>query len=185
MADALLYPDGLPAILSRMSRIIFLVAALALAALPVSGAEARALKVAVFDIELVYTSTPDVQPTDAEAARLAMLSSHLREALDASPKIEVVDITPVRDKAAHTNLQSCAACNRRFAEEVGADVSATTVVHKVSELIMSVTVFMRSAKTGEIMGAFTTDFRGNTDDSWRRALDWLIENKILPEETPK
>jgi hypothetical protein len=96
-----------------------------------------------------------------------------------------VDIAPVRAKAAQSKLQACAGCDRRFAEAVGADVAATGVIHKMSELILSLSVFMRDVPSGRIIGAFTADFRGNTDESWTRALDWLLKHRILPEDAPK
>jgi hypothetical protein len=170
--------------MSRMSGTIALLAAVMLAAAALDGARSEPLKVAVFDLELVNTSTPHVPPTGAEQARLAMLSERLRAALEAGATIEVVDIGAVREAAAHSNLQACAACDRRFAEAVGADVSATGVIYKMSELILSLSVFMRDVPSGKIIGAFTADFRGNTDESWTRALDWLLKHRILPEEAP-
>ena len=170
--------------MSGMSSSAAFLVAIVLAAFPLAGATAEPLKVAVFDLELINSSTPSVRPTEAEQARLAMLSERLRAALDAGATIEVVDIGAMREAAAQSNLQACAACDRRFAEAVGADVSATGVIHKMSELILSLSVFMRDVPSGRIIGAFTADFRGNTDESWMRALDWLLKHRILPEEAP-
>jgi hypothetical protein len=167
-----------------MSRTSALLGAVLIAVLAF-GARAEPLKVAVFDLELINTTTPDVPPTEAEQARLAMLSERLRQALDAGATIEVVDIAPVRAEAAQSKLQACAGCDRRFADAVGADVAATGVIHKMSELILTLNVFMRDVPSGKIIGAFTADFRGNTDESWTRALDWLLKHRILPEEAPK
>jgi len=46
----------------------------------------------------------------------------------------------------------------------------------------SLEIHIRDAKTGELMKIAGTDLRGETDDSWRRALDWLIKDRILDPE---
>jgi hypothetical protein len=151
----------------------------ALAALAmVAPACAEPLDIAVFDIELVNTST-GLPPTDAEQARLAMLSQRLRDALDASPTFDVVDIAPVAEKAANSNMQACGGCDRAYAKEIGADLAMTGVIHKMSELILNISFAVRDVESGNIVGGFNADIRSNTDESWTRGLDWLLEHRIL------
>jgi hypothetical protein len=157
-----------------------LVAIALLAAL--TDARAEAFRTAVFDFELINTST-GLDPTETERARLAMLSDRLREALDASTYFDVVSIEPVAEEAAHSKLQACGACDRRFAESIGADLSVTGVINKVSELVLSIRIFVRNVGTGEIVAAFTADIRGNDDRSWTRGLDWLLKHRILPKDS--
>ncbi len=38
---------------------------------------------------------------------------------------------------------------------------------------------MRDAKTGAMVSAMSADMRGNTDELWARALDWLLRNRLL------
>jgi hypothetical protein len=163
-----------------MIRKAHVLAAIALFA-TISGVRAEPFQTAVFDFELVNTST-GLAPTEPERGRLAMLSQRLRDALDASAPFEVADIASVSEKAAHSNMQACGACDRTYAEAIGADLSVTGVIHKMSELILNISISVRDVRSGKIIGAFNADIRGNNDRSWTRGLDWLLKHRILPQE---
>jgi hypothetical protein len=147
-----------------------------------SGAQAEPFRTAVFDFHLVNTST-GLDPNEAERARLAMLSDRLRAALNDSAPFEIVDLAPVQDRIAQSNLRACGGCDRTYAEAVGADLSVIGVVHKMSELILNISISVRDVHSGKIIGDFNVDIRGNTDNSWTRGLDFLLEHRILPEKT--
>ncbi|MDQ0327598.1 hypothetical protein J2R99_003467 [Rhodopseudomonas julia] len=166
--------------MSRMT--LFRLALCVVSVLAGFSAEAAPLKIAVFDFELVNTSTGD-PPNAAEKQRLAMLSDRLREALGADKTFAVVDIAPVRERVAETRLQACGNCDRSFAETVGADLSMVPVIHKMSELILNISIAVRDVKTGRIIAGFNADIRSNTDRSWQKGLDWLLVNRILPKDT--
>ena len=161
-------------------------AALAVAtlALPSSAASAEALRAAVFDLELVDTSLEGemLGKSDIEAQRLAMLTDRLRTALDASDSYEVLDIAPVREAARGSNLRACGGCDRRFAAELDADVSVTGYVQKVSNLILNINILVRDVETGAMREGHSVDIRSNTDESWTRGLDWLLEHRLLAAE---
>lgn len=162
---------------------LLLVALVALAAMPPRLAHAEPARVAVFDLELADTSLDGqmLGTAEAELRRLAMLSERLRSELDASERYDVVDIEPVRAAARSANLQSCGKCDARLARELGADLAVTGVVQKVSNLILTISVFVRDAQTGALVSGASADIRSNTDDSWRRGLDWLLKHRILAE----
>jgi hypothetical protein len=151
----------------------------------VGAASAEPLKAAVFDFELVDMSLEgEINGTsEAEIARTTLISDRLRDALAASGRYDVVDIAPVREAVQSSNLQACGGCDRRFAKEVGADVSVTGVVHKISNLILNMSVSIRDVESGEFVAAYNVDFRSNSDDSWTRSLDWLLRNRLLPGES--
>jgi hypothetical protein len=163
-----------------MIRKAFLLAAIAVLVAPLD-ARSEAFRTAVFDFDLVNTSTR-LDPTASERQRLAMLSDRFRAALDASAPFDVVDIAPLEDRLAQSNLQACGGCDRTYAEAVGADLSVTGVIHKMSELILNISISVRDVHTGKIIGAFNADIRGNTDKSWTRGLDWLLKHRILPQD---
>ena len=50
---------------------------------------------------------------------------------------------------------------------------------KISTLILNLTIFVRDARTGQLITAANADFRGNTDESWTRATNYLIRNRLL------
>jgi hypothetical protein len=134
-------------------------------------------KAAVFDFELEHGSlvpgTPDRH--EAEQERLRMVGESLRGQLAASG-FEIVDIGSVAAKASAANLQACGNCADAFATELGADYAFTGVVHKVSELVLSMHVFVHDAATSRPLTSASVDMRGNTDESWRRAISYLYKN---------
>jgi hypothetical protein len=155
--------------------------------LAVTGAVAEPVRVAVFDFELIDTSLDgEMKGTSLEEkARLAKLAPALREKLAASNRYIVVDATPVLERAHAQNLQACGGCDATLAQEAGADVALTGTVQKVSNLILNLNIYLRDAGDDRLLQAMSADFRGNTDESWSRALDWLIRNRLLAEPAPK
>lgn len=144
-----------------------------------ASAAAAAPKVAVFPFELeqgdVVPGAPDKH--EAEQKRLTAVSQSLREHF-AKSGFEIVDIAPVAEKAAAANLQSCGDCTDDFARELGADYAVTGVVYKVSELVLSMNVRVRDTASSTPLTSAVVDMRGNTDESWRRAISYLYRNML-------
>ena len=157
-----------------------LLTALLIALLPCTG-QAQGRSAAIFDFELIDTSREDqLAPTDAEhRARLAMVSERLRMRLAESGRFSVADIGPVAKEAQASNLQSCGGCDVSLAAKVGADLAITGMVRKVSNLILNMMIFVRDAKSGDNIAVVQASMRGDTDESWNRALDWLVRNRLL------
>jgi hypothetical protein len=161
--------------------VVFIIALALLTAVPWTPAGAAERPVAVFDFELIDTSLEGElkgQRAD-EQARLARAGEQLRERLAASGLFRLVDMAPVAAQARASNLQACGGCDVTLAKQVGADLAITGTVQKVSNLILNFTVYVRDANTGNLIAAMNADFRGNTDESWTRALGWLIRNRLL------
>ncbi len=138
-------------------------------------------KVAVFDFELMDTSLRgEVYGTNpAEQARLKHVSDQLRAGLKESGKFDVLDIAPVNAAAHEANLQSCGGCDIQLAQKLGADLSMTGLVQKVSELILNMNIYVHDAHSGKLVAAMSADFRGNTDESWSRTASYLLRNRLL------
>lgn len=151
-----------------------------LLALGAGAAVAEPVRVAVFDFELIDTSLEGemMGPQAAEAERLGRLGERLREAVASAPGFEVVPIAPVAEEARARRLQGCGGCDRDLAERLGADWAVTGTVQKVSNLILNVNLYVREVEGGETIQTMSADIRGNTDESWSRGLDWLIENRL-------
>ncbi|MCA0846707.1 DUF3280 domain-containing protein [Salipiger thiooxidans] len=138
--------------------------------------------VAVFDMSFInFSQEVDYGATnEAEHARIAMLNQHLRERLDESGKFRVVDPTPVSaELAMHGEAFTCNHCEAALARKLGAGLSITGAVQKMSVLVQTVILRERDSDTGEIVALYQTDIRGNTDIAWKRGLDFLIDNRLL------
>jgi hypothetical protein len=138
-------------------------------------------KVAVFDFELVDTSLQgEVNgPRTDEQGRLMRVGDQLRRELTESGKFHVLDIAPVNAAAHGSNLQACGGCDVQYAQRLGADLVITGVVQKVSNLILNVNIYMRDVHSGGLVTFAGADMRGNTDESWSRAMSYLVRNRLL------
>jgi hypothetical protein len=148
--------------------------------LPVT-AYADPLKAAVFDFELLDTSLQGEMdgPRGDEQQRLIRTSEQIRKGLAESGKFAVLDIAPVKTAAHAANLQACGGCDVDLAQKLGADLAITGVVQKVSNLILSLNIYLRDTQTGRLVTSMSADFRGNTDESWQRTASYLLRNRLL------
>ena len=146
-----------------------------------ASAYAAEPKVAVFDFELVDTSLEGATygPRADQQARLAQIANQLRDQLAKSGRVTVADITPVAEQARAADLRNCGGCDAQFASQVGADFALIGWVQKVSNLILNMNIVVRDAKTGRVISVKSVDLRGNTDETWSRAMDWLIRYDLL------
>ena len=114
-----------------------------------------------------------------EVARLAKLEERLGQAF-AEQGIRMVDRAPVQaDLDRVQNPANCNGCDAKAAAQLGVDLSVTAEVQKVSNLILTMNVFVREAGTGRMIRAGNADIRGNTDESWMRGIGWILRNRIF------
>jgi Protein of unknown function (DUF2380) len=146
-----------------------------------SAAAADPPKVAVFDFELLDTSLQGAVngPQAGEQRRLKDVTEQLRKALTQSGNFVVLDVAPVNAAAHASNLQNCGGCDVEYAQKLGSDLAITGLVQKVSALILNMNIYLRDVHTGKLITAMSADFRGNTDESWSRAMSYLVRNRLL------
>jgi hypothetical protein len=140
---------------------------------------------AVFDIGFDDTSLQGQEqgPHGDEQARLVALDSQLRQAIAQSGCCAVVALDQAVAKQAHDlRMESCDGCELPLARKLGARISVTGWVQKVSNLILNINVVARDVPTGKLISAGSVDIRGNTDQSWSRGLTYLVRNRLHPSE---
>jgi Protein of unknown function (DUF2380) len=158
--------------------------ALAIVLMMLSGTALHAAdlpKLAVFDFEMIDTSLEAemrVKRPD-EQERLVKVGDQLRKELGESGKFQILDIAPVNAAAHQSNLQACGGCDVKLAQQIGADLEITGVVQKVSNLILNINVYLRDVPTGRLVAAASADMRGNTDESWSRAMRYVVRERLL------
>lgn len=150
----------------------------ALALMSAAPALAEPQRAAFLGVHFIDTSlNPDHA---AEDVRVAALSARLVEKLAAAGRYDFVDIAPVADRVAkYDNIASCNGCDADFARELGADVAITGEVHKTSNLILAISVYVRDAQTGAMVSGGSTDIRGNNDEMWTRGVDYILKHRLL------
>jgi hypothetical protein len=78
------------------------------------------------------------------------------------------------------NPSQCNGCDAKLARALGADLAVTAEVQKVSNLILTINVYVREAGSGTLLRMGNADIRSNTDESWRRGVDYVLRNRIFP-----
>jgi hypothetical protein len=149
---------------------------LLLPAVPGMRAEA-AQSIALLGFELVNTSPAPTSPQ--ETRRLASLDEQAAAAF-AAHGYEVVDTTPIAGRLeAAGSLRGCNGCDIDLGRALHADLVAFGWVQKVSNLILNINLEVHDIASGRLVDAGSVDIRGNTDESWRRGLDYLLKNRIF------
>jgi Protein of unknown function (DUF2380) len=110
-----------------------------------------------------------------------MLDVFLRDKLSASGRFSFVSIPPELQKeiAAGPGIRNCNACERDFANRIGAEWAAWGTVQKVSNLILNINLYIENAQTGKLEFAKSVDIRGNTDESWHHGRDYMLRHYVL------
>lgn len=136
-----------------------------------AGAEAASL--VLLPVKLLDTSQETRDQRDAHATRLAALGTDLRDALAASGSFAaVMEITP--GEIAADCARETPECLVGLARSRGADRALFAVVHKSSSLIMQLFVQVVDLEAEKVVARQELNFRGDTDESWRRAGAFLV-----------
>jgi Protein of unknown function (DUF2380) len=139
-------------------------------------------RVAFFGFTMINTSLEPTKPE--EEARLRMLDQLLRNKLDAFGRFSLVAVSPElqREIARGPEIPDCNGCERNYARKAGADWAAWGTVQKVSNLILNINLYLEDAQTGKLEFVKSVDIRGNTDESWRRGLDYMLRDYLLADQ---
>jgi hypothetical protein len=158
-----------------------MIAALALGVACGAPAAEPAPRVAFFGFDLINTSLEPVRP--AEEARVRMLDDFFRRKLTESGRFHLVAVSAelAKEIASGPAIHECNGCERNHARALGAEWAAWGTVQKVSNLILNINVYMEDAASGQMEFVKSVDIRGNTDESWRHGLDYLLRHYLLGE----
>jgi hypothetical protein len=169
---------------ARDSRAIFTLAAILSwwAASSATGAESPAapatpVKIAVFPFELDDYAAAAKQ---GENQYLSQATEEAKQQLMKSGRYSLVDTAnvdmgPVQGKS----LRDCNGCAAVMAKQLGADQALVGVVTRVSNTEYLVKFQVSDARTGNVIGDYSTDLRMGADYSWSRGVRWLVQNRML------
>lgn len=164
----------------RVSIILIAFLSVLAGALPGQAREA-APTLALISVELINDNAGYEPTTAAETARTEALRQQFAAALNASGKFSVVPAPAgLRDRVATAQkLGACGGCEIAFGRESGAAYVAWIEVQKVSNLILNLNLYVADVNAGRTVFVKSVDMRGNTDDSWSRALKYMLDNYLL------
>ena len=173
--------------MNRRASLIALTAALAsLAWRPASAQPATAQpagtlrSLAVLDFELVDDQNNPLTKA-AQLVRLRDATAQLQRELAERQLYRVVD--PAASQELQRTLRSqqeflyrCDDCAEQVGRLLGVDLVMATWVQKVSELILNLNVQILDVALQKVVFSKSVDMRGNEDQSWRRAVTYLVRD---------
>lgn len=131
----------------------------------------RAETVAILPVKLLDTSDEPQDQRAAHEARLDLFGEALAEELGGT--------IPVPSEAVAACEPQTTECLLDLARARGADRALFVVVQKSSTLILQVFATLVEAGDGELVASPNLNFRGDSDESWRRA------GKFLARQLPR
>lgn len=94
--------------------------------------------------------------------------------------VVLVDLGPVAGELETvSNPSRCYGCDQRMASKLGVDLIVVSEVQKVSNLLLSMNVEVRDPASGALLRGRAVEVRGNTDETWQRSVDYLLEHGIF------
>ena len=162
-------------------RILALAAGIVSASLGIAAASDESPRVAFFGFHLINTSLEAT--TEAENRRIRDLDEIFRTRLDESGRFKIVAIPPDMQEeiAGGPGIGSCNGCERDYTKRIGAELAAWGTVQKVSNLILNINVYMVDVETGQLAFVKSVDIRGNSDETWRHGLSYLLRHYLFGE----
>ncbi|MGE0054113.1 MAG: DUF3280 domain-containing protein [Hyphomicrobium sp.] len=157
----------------------------AASAAPQAAAGVELPRVAFLGVVLQNDNEGLEPTTNAERTRMKALETQFKTSLASAGVATFADIPDqMRKKIAKgQTIGECHGCELDYARELDASEVAWIKVQKVSNLILNMNVYIGDARTGKFIFAHSVDIRGNTDESWRRSLKYLLDNYLLPQLT--
>lgn len=124
---------------------------------------------------------PDASRDAEQQARLMMIDQQFRALLEEKGLYHVVDNSPhqvlideVRGRSEF--VYRCQPCKAELGAGMGVDYVAVGWVQKVSNLILNVNIEVREVATDRIALVKSVDMRGNNDESWTRAVRFMVRD---------
>jgi hypothetical protein len=168
-----------PKIPLRLVSTALLCAALWISPVQAHGAELKTI--AILDFDLV-DDQHELYPATVEYQRLLAIRDQLQEEFGNSQLYRVVDLGPaaelIKKYQSEMQLHACNGCELDIARLVHADRVLIGWVQKVSNLILNINIQIEDAATGTVLLNKSVDLRGNTDETWRRGVSFLVKSMV-------
>lgn len=123
---------------------------------------------------------------EEDLRRLKVVADELKALMTKDGRYEIVDLaSQAREIETASPFNKCDGCEAEIAAKAGAELAVTGFVDKLSDALISLQLFVRDVKTGQVKRAMAAEIRGNTDELWLYGVRWLWRNRFNPEEKGK
>jgi hypothetical protein len=79
-------------------------------------------------------------------------------------------------------MHKCNGCEDDLAKKVGAEVAFIGTVRKASDVLFTVSVYIRDVASAKVIKQASSEIYGNTDAMWLRAVRYLVEKRLFAPE---
>lgn len=156
------------------------------------GLGLAAQKIAVFPFDMQLPSSEEdfyrgaSGPSQEERHRMELAQAELEKALTADGRYQLLDLKPMSaELTAAQPFYLCNGCEIDLAGKAKADVVVTSLIEKISETHLSLTVSMVDVANSKLIRNASVLIQGNTDESWLHGVRWLTKNRLLAEDKPQ
>ncbi len=160
--------------------------ALALTLIPVGAFAGQ--KAVIFPFDLIDQSQQfeiGVMPkgiAPEEKRRLGLITEELNKLIKAGGRYEVVDAAPIAAEIEEkAPIYKCNGCEDDLAKKAGAEIAFIGTVRKASDILFTVSVYIRDVGKEKVIRQASGEIFGNTDAMWLRAVRYLVEKRLFPE----
>lgn len=123
------------------------------------------------------------EPTsDAERNRMKAIAAEFEKLLTASGRYTFVPVPASEQQKIDAGqlVGACGGCEYDYGRALNVDHIAWIRVQKISNLILNINVYMADVADEKVTFIHSVDLRNNTDESWMRGLNYLVQNYLLP-----
>ena len=165
--------------------------ALALAVFP-AAVLAAGQKAVIFPFDLIDQSQQfeiglmpkGLDPEDKR--RLQVITDELVKLTKESGRYEVVDTAPIaKDIDDKSPMYKCNGCEDDLAKKVGADFAFIGTVRKASDVLFTVSIYVRDVANQKVIRQGSSEIYGNTDKMWLRAVNYIVDRRLYAQGEAK
>ena len=118
-----------------------------------------------------------------EKRRLGVITEELTKLIKESGRYEVVDTAPIAAEIEEKSpMYKCNGCEDDLAKKVGADVAFVGTVRKASDVLFTVSIYIRDISKERVVKQGSSEIYGNTDAMWLRAVHYIVDRRLFKEK---
>ncbi len=122
----------------------------------------------------------------ADKRRLEIITAELVKLIKDSGRYEVVDTTSIAKEIDDKSpIHKCNGCEDDLAKKVGADVAFIGTVRKASDVLFTVSIYVRDVANQKVINQGSSEIYGNTDKMWLRAVNYIVDRRLYADRGGK
>jgi hypothetical protein len=115
--------------------------------------------------------------------RLGIITEELTRLIKESGRYEVLDISPIAAEIEEKSpMYKCNGCEDDVAKKIGADVAFVGTVRKASDVLFTVSIYIRDISKEGVVKQGSSEIYGNTDAMWLRAVNYIVDRRLFKEK---